>query len=366
MGLTGSAEEAALRSVKRACYAGLDSVALRTEVVRRIAPVVPHDAYSFATSDPDTGLFTHVVVEGVPEETSRVYAELVYPQQEAMRMLDRVRSGEDVSTQTSALFAEMLCAAGMGRELNTVLCARGGLWGDLCFLRESRSAAYTEREMRFMRRIAPHVARGLKVAATLDLAKDEAVLLAGGAELSDSAPGVVVVDGRGRIVLRNPAASPQLEDLADVGVKTGNMPYALLSAVSLLHARHRQMGIDDAPEDAALQVRGRSGRWYTLRASLSEPTERGDMPAVVTIQPAAPREIATILTRLYGLSPREREIIALTARGASTKAIAAQVGLSTYTVQEHLGNACDKVGVRGRKALLAKLFFDGYAPRLAG
>lgn len=248
MNLSGSTEEAVLRSVKRACYAGLDSVALRTEVVRRIAPVVPHDAYSFATVDPDTGLFTHVVAEGVPEETIRAYAEVVYPQQEAMRMLDRVRSGEDVSTQTSALFAEMLCAAGMERELNTILCASGGLWGDLCLLRESRSAAYTEREMRFMRRIAPHLARGLKVAATVDMATEEAVLLASGAEPGHSAPGVVVIDGRGRIVLRNHSASAQLEDLADVGVETGNMPYALLSAVALLHARHRRMRTDDAPD----------------------------------------------------------------------------------------------------------------------
>ena len=68
--------------------------------------------------------------------------------------------------------------------------ARGTVWNqrleqrrDLCLLRESRSAAYTEREMRSMRRIAPHLARGLKVAATLDLAKDEAVLLTNGAEI---------------------------------------------------------------------------------------------------------------------------------------------------------------------------------------
>jgi DNA-binding CsgD family transcriptional regulator len=365
MTLSSSIEEGALRSVKRACAAGLDSVTLRTEVARRIAAVVRHDAYSFATADPDTGLLTHVVAEGVPERTARAYVELVYPHQEAERLLDRVRSGEDVSTRTSALFAEMLQAAGMSRELNTNLCAGDGLWGNLCLLRESGSAAYTGREQRFMRRIAPHLARGLRTAATLDAAETAGVLPAG-LEPGPAAPGVVVVDDRGRIVLQSAAASTQLDDLADVGVKVGEIPYALRSAVALLNARQRQAAEDDAPGDAALRVRGRSGRWYTLRASLSEPTAAGDAHVILTIEPAAPREIATILTRLYGLSPREREIIALTARGESTKSIAARVGLSTYTVQEHLGNACEKVGVRGRRALLARLFFDGYAPSLAG
>lgn len=275
------------------------------------------------------------------------------------------RSGEDVSTQTSPLFGEMLRAAGLARELNTILCARDGLWGDLCLARESGSAAYTERELRFMRRIAPHLAQGLRTAATLDAAAESASCLPEGAESTHTATGVVVVDAGGRIVLRNASASVQLEDLADVGVKeVGELPYAMWSAVALLHARQRQVEAVDSPDNAALRVGGRSGRWYTLRASLSEPTAAGDTPVIITIEPAAPREIATILTRLYGLSPREREIVALTARGESTKSIAARVGLSTYTVQEHLGNACEKVGVRGRKALLAKLFFDGYAPSL--
>ena len=38
---------------------------------------------------------------------------------------------------------------------------------------------------------------------------------------------------------------------------------------------------------------------------------------------------------------------------------------STHTVQDHLERACDKVGVRGRKALVAKLFRDGFAPGLS-
>jgi DNA-binding CsgD family transcriptional regulator len=363
-----SQEEAVFRSVKRACYAGLDSITLRAEVARRIAPFVPYEAYSFTTTDPDTGLLTHAVGEELPESLVHAYLGVVYPYEQALLMLDRARSGDTVATATSDLFRELLREEGVEHELNTILCAGGDLQGFLCFLRESHSRGYDEREMRFMRRIAPHLARGLRTAATVDAAaaEDPAGPLRATAR-EHAPPGVVVLDAKGCIALRNTPASVQLEDLADVGVSTGETPCALISAVVLLRTQQRRAGAeqDDGRQDAALRVRGRSGRWYTLRASSTEPGVASESCTIVTIEPVGPGEVAEILTRLYGLSPREREILALTARGDSTKAVAARLGLSVYTVQDHLGNACAKVGVRGRKALLAKIFFDAYAPRLS-
>jgi len=69
-----------------------------------------------------------------------------------------------------------------------------------------------------------------------------------------------------------------------------------------------------------------------------------------------------VLTSRYDLSLREREVVAAVTRGESTKAIAESLGVSPHTVIEHIDRACRKIGVRGRKALIAKLFFDGSAP----
>ncbi|MBI4500475.1 MAG: helix-turn-helix transcriptional regulator [Gemmatimonadetes bacterium] len=76
-------------------------------------------------------------------------------------------------------------------------------------------------------------------------------------------------------------------------------------------------------------------------------------------------DVAPVLALLYGLSPREREVLMLVARGCSTKEISGCLGISPYTVQDHLDHAFDKVGVRGRRALLARLFFDGLARSLS-
>jgi DNA-binding CsgD family transcriptional regulator len=69
----------------------------------------------------------------------------------------------------------------------------------------------------------------------------------------------------------------------------------------------------------------------------------------VLIEPAGPRQVAWLKTAAYGLSPREREVVDLVLRGASRKQIAAMLYISEYTVQDHLTNVFDKVGVRGRE-----------------
>ncbi len=45
-------------------------------------------------------------------------------------------------------------------------------------------------------------------------------------------------------------------------------------------------------------------------------------------------------------------------RGFSTKEICKTLYISEYTVQEHLSNVFDKVGVRGRRALVKRLYLD--------
>ena len=85
---------------------------------------------------------------------------------------------------------------------------------------------------------------------------------------------------------------------------------------------------------------------------------------MIVIEPTGPREVAWLKADAYVLSPREREIVDLVLRGASRTQIAATLYISEYTVQDHLSNIFDKVGVRGREALIKRLFFDNLYPTL--
>lgn len=346
-----------IRGVKRACASGLDSVTLRKTIAERLMPALGFDAHAFGACDPDTGLMTHVVADGVPMPLVRQYVEYFYPQHCAQLSIDGPANAERVMSMAKEVPEVAAAKRASGIRFDTFVSFRNGgrLWGTWCLMRFQRASVTTSRAHVLLRELAPHIARGLQAAELVDRG------LVATRDEEDCAPGVVVLDRSNRAVLRTSSASQLLDDLADVG---GCNPYEVPLCVMALVSRLRTVPAD-LPPDVSVRVRGLSGAWYVLRASLAEPNEYGDSAVVVVVRRAGPREVATLLTTLYELSCREREVVAEVLRGSSTKEIAARLRVSPHTVDEHIERACLKIGARGRKALLAKLFFDGYAPFVA-
>lgn len=56
------------------------------------------------------------------------------------------------------------------------------------------------------------------------------------------------------------------------------------------------------------------------------------------------------------LSPREKEIVALLAKGYLYKEIASQLGLSVETVRTHIHNTYEKLHVRTRTEAVMKVY----------
>ena len=82
------------------------------------------------------------------------------------------------------------------------------------------------------------------------------------------------------------------------------------------------------------------------------------------MEEARPPELAPLIADAYGLTDRERRVTELVARGLPTADIGRRLHLSAYTVQDHLKSIFDKTGASSRGELVARLFFDHYAPRL--
>lgn len=89
-----------------------------------------------------------------------------------------------------------------------------------------------------------------------------------------------------------------------------------------------------------------------------------DDQLIEAIETAFGREAARLATSgeraereksLAKLSPREREIAALVARGMRNPAIAEQLAISPRTVEVHKARIMDKLGVRGLDELIVKM-----------
>ena len=242
---------------------------------------------------------------------------------------------------------------GFRHEIRNVFATGGEIWGCGSVWREPGSPDFNVRELAFFRRIAPHLAAGLKGAA---LRSDALADPAG-----DNAPGVLVLDQLGGVVQHTWATERWLQELEDLspGWQEGKgLPSAVLSVAGALR---RALGPDtdrDRNGVPRLLVRARSGRWLALHGARTEPRPDRESETMVVIEPAGPREVAWLRTSAYSLTEREREVVDLVVRGASTKEISKTLYISEYTVQEHLSNVFDKVGVRGRRALVKRLYLD--------
>lgn len=174
-------------------------------------------------------------------------------------------------------------------------------------------------------------------------------------------PGLILLDERQRLEVITPAAEQLLGELVDASAD-GPGPRPLPYIVHAVATRARLAGQPDGTEAMArARVRTKAGRWLVLHGSLTAGEPPGRIAVIV--EPAPAVVIARLIVRAYGLSQRERQVVQLVLQGLSTQEIAAELYISSYTVQEHLKAVFDKVGVCSRRELVGRVFFQQYLPR---
>ena len=326
-------------------------------VLRR---AVPFEGVCFLTMDPATLVPTGEVVEnGLPESVHARMADMEMRGEDFNTFRTLALAGRRAATLSGATggdlnrsrrHRELRAPNGFGDELRAPLVDDHVTWGALTLLRAEDCEPFTSTEAALVGSVSQHLAEGLRRALLLASATDAS-------PVQGHASGVVVIATDGSIAFVDDTASAWLEEL-------GGSAAALPHVVNAVAGQARAVSDGSAPDMlvARARVRGESGRWLLVRASAlgDEP----DAQVAVMIEPARQHELAPLIAHGYGLTERERTVTQLVARGLPTDAIATRLHLSSWTVQDHLKAIFEKLDVRTRGELVARLFFEQREPLL--
>ena len=331
---------------------GGDLTAIRTQLDRDLRASVAYDFGAISTVDPATMLWTSCFVSGLPSDPARrrekVLFDLEFRGVDLNGYAELANSGRDLGCLYDATggdlaraqrFRLLLSEFDTKDEMRVVLRSHGLCWGTLTLYRAGESPPFSRRDQEVM-----HGAVGV-IADLLRLTFLRAALVAPSSV--EQPPGVVLVSTDGDIETTSDAARSWLDALDD----RGRVPSVIRSVAAAAASGN---GL------ARAALPGRDGRWIVLHGS---PVTDGDAVAII-VEGARPIVLSEVIASAYGFTPRERDVTGLAAQGRTTKQIASALGISAFTVQDHLKAVFAKTGAQSRSELVATLYLQQYEPRV--
>lgn len=345
--------------IVRLAERGLGVREFSVAAARALRRAVPFDGVCVLTIDPATLLPTGEFVEnGLPAEMMPRLTEIEIGAPDYNKFVALARAAMPAASLSAATAGsldeslrqrELRRPSGFADELRSVLVSGSETWGALTLLREHGGQLFTDREVKIVAALTEPLAEGLRRALLLDDL----------AEAHESGVGVLLLADDNSIEVADANARDLLVELGS-SEHTDREPVPIVVQAVANRARVSATGRSADAMIARARVRARSGRWLTVHGSVL-----GDGPAAraaVILEPAHAPGLAPLIASAYGLTEREQHVTELVARGFSTREIAERLHLSAWTVQDHLKVIFSKTGTGSRGELVARLFFDHYAP----
>jgi DNA-binding NarL/FixJ family response regulator len=318
------AADAVLGEIHRLAQRGLNRYELAHAGARVLRRAVPFDAVVAVWLDPETGL----PVDEWSDDS------LVGPDE------------SDIAAFRQ-LAASGRRAAGTGGELRVVRSGDSGIWAGYVMYREGGAPEFSGREVDLMASLNGGCLDLRRARLQQDLESDA----------GDGDPGLLLLDDHDGVEMADAAAGAWLDELR---ARRRRLPLV----VTAVARRAREIASGDSDLAATARARTRDGRWVFVRGSV---VRNGTAArTAITLEPARAPELGELLAEAYGLTRRERRVSELVAQGLPNAAIAAQLYLSTYTVQDHLKAIFEKLDVSNRGQLVARLFLNPARPTERG
>jgi DNA-binding CsgD family transcriptional regulator len=329
---------------------------------RILRRAVPFDGVCVVTMDPATQLLTgHVIENGLPEALTPRLAQIEVVEADFNKFTELARGNAPAASLSQATAGrlersirhrELRRPNGFEDELRAAFADDSGTWGGIVLMHEAGRTHFSTADVQLLAAVTRQLTEGLRRAILASaLSADDETLGVGLLLLADD----------DSIAMANDTARSWLAELRERSSPEPILPFVIHTVAD--HARNIASGRANGGATAGARIRTRTGRWLLVRGSVLG--DGADARTAVMLESAAAPELAPLIADSYGLTARERAVTRLVAHGRSTSEIARLLYLSPYTVQDHLKAVFDKVGVGTRGELVARLFFDHYAPRLA-
>ncbi|MFD7028369.1 helix-turn-helix transcriptional regulator [Streptomyces sp. NPDC059917] len=316
-----------------------------------LRPIIAHDALSVVATDPATGLGLGCFSFWHQYEPALVTALVMHRYLDG----DPYRPAALAGLRTPAAvvgpagdaphdpwIGRVLAEHGAGSELRLLIEDVHGVWGSLALLRCAGACPFDQDDVQRAVRLRPALVAALRRYATAGPLCPTAAPLAAG---------VVTVGSDHRIKAISPQAKEWLGRLRSGDTIPDWVTEPFLVALSLAaRARARD---PDAWTPLVCTPPAVCGRWLTF---LGEPLdEEGAGDVALVVQGTVADLVLPSFCAWYGITPRERDTLGALRTGEAVKQIARHLGLSPYTVNDHLKALFRKTGAGGRDELIAAL-----------
>lgn len=307
-----------------------------------------------ATDPQTTTLGTGTVVEHLPEDMAGGWMHNEFFEDDFNKFTTLHRTGAAATTlhratqghpQLSPRHRALHRPHGLGPELRTTFSSDASCWGVANLVREAGDDDFDDEHLAWLEQLRPVVAAGIQRTTATSPPVD----------VDDGTPGVICLDPAGAILSMTRSAHGLLADLwlcpfGEDG--ESRLPGEAYMIATL--ARARTAGFASPP--AVTRLRGRTGRWLTLRGDCTLTVDGEVTGIVLVVQTSRPKEILPLLTVAHGLTAREREVLVELTSGFTAREIASRLFISAHTVRGHIKSILAKTGTASRSELMSVLF----------
>jgi DNA-binding CsgD family transcriptional regulator len=228
---------------------------------------------------------------------------------------------------------QIFAPLGFTDELRAALRVDGTCYGYLHLFRGPEAAPFSLADVSAVQSVSSLVARALRAAVS---GADQAAARA--AAVSHPTPALLLLDGTDQVLRQSPGAEAPLGALDALRVESG-----------LSHLLH----------DLASRARRGGQARATLMgegvAPLSVSAVQLGLETAIVIDEPSVRAAGALSLAAFALTTREREVSRAIAAGHSNQSIAKALGISVYTVKDHVKAILAKTRCSTRSELAARL-----------